>query len=199
MGHAITFEVVKNRKDIMKVAENFAFYNTDRGENYDGSYHGNMTIHDNIICDNIEQAKNKINQLDNGWYDDHAVQFYDIPKIKPTKQMLNILAKIDENKIKKNEYEEKHKIQNLKSKLITCPNCGSRIAKDYTESQKCPVCKKQDLRANYIIERLNKFDEDNNKLLKQYKKIEQERKDKQSEKFKGKAPIKWLVKIEVHC
>ena len=77
MGHAITFEVVENRKDIMAVARNFAFYNTDRGENYNGSYHGNMTIHDNIICDNIEQAENKINQLDNGWYDDHAVQFYD--------------------------------------------------------------------------------------------------------------------------
>ena len=55
------------------------------------------------------------------------------------------------NKIKAlNAYIEKHHVSDYKSKLVTCPNCGSKIATDWLDPNKhnithserdnCPVC-----------------------------------------------------------
>ena len=38
-------------------------------------YHGNMTIHKDIICKNRDEAMQMIQRLDRGWYDDHAVRY----------------------------------------------------------------------------------------------------------------------------
>ena len=73
MGHAVEYFTANKRSDIMRIAEEFAFYNTDRGENPTGDYHGNMTIHDNVVCESYMQAYEKINQWDTGFYSDHAV------------------------------------------------------------------------------------------------------------------------------
>ena len=48
------------------------------------SYHGNMTIHDDIICNSYEDAKEKIDSLDKGFYDDHAVKYYESKPLKET-------------------------------------------------------------------------------------------------------------------
>lgn len=45
------------------------------------SYHGNMTIHKDIICKSREEAEETIKKLDNGWYDDHAVRYKDGRKL----------------------------------------------------------------------------------------------------------------------
>ena len=198
MGHLSTFVVIDKKEDILGEAEDFAYIHTDRQENWNGNYHGNLTIHDRIICDNVEEAEKKIKALDNGWYDDHAVQFYDIPSVEDTKKMERLMERIAENHMKREAYEEKHLIQNLKSKLITCSHCGSKIAKDYMRSQYCPVCRDQDLRADYILKRLEKFEEDDKKIHAEYRRLRKELEDKQTEKYKGKAPIKWLAKFEIH-
>lgn len=198
MGHLVDFEVIERRESILACAEEFSFINSNRQENYNGNYHGNLTIHDHIICANKDEAKAKIKELDNGWYDDHAVRFYDIPELKPTKKMERLLERVAENDIKRREYEEKHRIQHLKSKLISCNHCGSKIAKDFTHYQTCPVCHKQDLRADYIQERLVKFDKDREALLEEHKALVEAQKNKQTEKYKGKVPTKWLAKFEIH-
>lgn len=41
----------------------------------DAPYHGNLSFHRNIVCKDRAEAEKKIDQLDKGWYSDHAV-FY---------------------------------------------------------------------------------------------------------------------------
>ena len=55
---------------ILKDLNSFAF-----DEEESGGYHGNIKFHRDIICKSEEEAKEIIDKLDKGWYDDHAV-FY---------------------------------------------------------------------------------------------------------------------------
>ena len=75
--HIIDYIAVDKKKDIMPTAFEFAYWNVDEYENPSRSYHGRMTIHDDIICPNREEAVKRIEKLDNGWYDDHAVKYKD--------------------------------------------------------------------------------------------------------------------------
>lgn len=190
MGHAIEYFTTDKRSEIMAIAEEFAWCNVDRQENHSGSYHGRMTIHDNIICESYDDAMKKIEELDRGWYDDHAVQFKDKSKLKPTKQMESMIAKVLKCKADRETYLNSHSVRMHKSEFIGCKNCGSKLARNYLKSETCPVCRK-DLRAEYIIERLKKYDDDieqiNNKIIELQK------------KQTGKCPTKWLFKVEVHC
>ena len=77
MGHAIDYITVNNKKDILPAAEEFAYWNVDEGENPSRSYHGNLRVHDDYVADNYEEAEERINRLDRGWYDDHAVKYKD--------------------------------------------------------------------------------------------------------------------------
>ena len=193
MGHAIQFYSCSKRSEIMDIANDFAFYNTDRGENPTGHYHGNMTIHDNIICDSYDAACNKIRELDRGFYDDHAVQYYDKSEIKPTKAEIALQERRNAQLMKKKEYIEEHSVTKLKSQLISCPQCSSKINVHYNgwgNSNFCPVCRK-DLRAQYILDRIKKFDSDIEDLDQKLYDAEKNR--------KGKCPIRWCLKVEVHC
>ena len=75
MSHCIghrTYHCSTTEKQILKDLNSFAF---DPQET--SSYHGNLKFHRDIICKNKEEAKEKLEQLDKGWYDDHAVFFKD--------------------------------------------------------------------------------------------------------------------------
>lgn len=189
MGHSIAYLTVDKREDILMEAREFAFVEVDRREDPSGSYHGRLTIHDHTVLATEEEARQFIDKKDNGWYDDHAVQYRDTGLVKPTSAMTSLSERMERNRKQKVEYNQKHQIQNLKSKKITCRNCQSNLNKDFLHSQNCPVCR-QDLRADYIVERLNKYDEDYKELGKKYRNLEH--------KLSSKAPVKWLVKVEVH-
>ena len=190
MGHAIDYYVTDKRSNIMSVAEKHAFYNTDRGENPSGSYHGNMHIHDKPICESYEDAVEHIASWDTGWYSDHAVQFKDRDALKPTKQMESLRMKADKIRADKAEYIKKHSIKERKSEYSGCKKCGSRLSNKHLRSNRCPLCG-ADLRADYIVERIDKYDKDCEETLKKLEEL----KRKQS----GKCLIRWLVKVEVHC
>ena len=190
MGHAIEYFSVADRKEIMQTAEEFAYYNVDRQENPSGSYHGMMTIHDDIICESYEDAIAKIDSLDSGFYDDHAVRYKDKDALKPTKQMLAEKARAEKIANDRYEYMDKHSILNRKAKFVGCKKCESKLAVEHLKSNSCPVCGAE-LRADYIVERLKKYDADYKKSLQKY----QELKKKQT----GKCPIRWAFKVEVHC
>ena len=190
MGHAIDYIEVNKRSDIWKVAERFAARNVDRGENPSGSYHGNLTIHDKPICDSWEDAKGRIEGWDLGWYSDHAVQFKDKSYLKPTKQMKEIKRQRLETMDKRDEFIKEHMPNRVKAELIGCKNCNSKIAKKYLRGAHCPVCH-ADLRPKSTIERIEGYDAKIVELDKRYKELEK--------KQTGKCPIRWLVKVEVHC
>lgn len=190
MSHAIEYFTTDKRSNIMNVANEFAFYNTDRGENPGGSYHGNMTIHDTPICESYDEAVQFIEEHDRGWYDDHAVQYKDKSRLKPTKQMEALKARMQKNLEDKCAYANEHSVKSRKAEFSRCEKCGSRVATKYVKTSHCPVCG-NDMRAEYIIERLKKYDDDMIKIKKQYAELEK--------KQQGKCPVRWLVKVEVHC
>lgn len=75
MSHAIrylTYHCSTSKRQILKDIGSFAY---DPQES--SGYHGNLKFHDDIICKNEEEARAKIESLDRGWYDDHAVYFKD--------------------------------------------------------------------------------------------------------------------------
>lgn len=190
MSHAIEYITTDKRTEIMTVADEFAFYNVDRGENPHGSYHGRMTIHDKPICESYEDAKQFIDAHDNGWYDDHAVQYKDKSQLKPTRQMETLKERMNKAIADKRAFAEEHSVQSRKADFVGCKKCGSKVAVSYLRTNRCPVCG-NDLRPDYVIKRLEKYDADLDKMRKQYAELERNQ--------KGKCPVKWLVKVEVHC
>ena len=66
----LTYHCSKSENQILRDIERFAY---DPEET--SSYHGNLKFHRNIICANSDEARDKIKELDSGWYDDHAVFF----------------------------------------------------------------------------------------------------------------------------
>ena len=75
MSHQIGYRTCHcstSEAQILKDLNSFAY---DPQES--SGYHGNLKFHRDIVCKTVEEAEEKIKQLDNGWYDDHAVFFKD--------------------------------------------------------------------------------------------------------------------------
>lgn len=75
MSHAIGHRIYHcstSEKQILKDLNSFAY---DPEES--SGYHGNLTFHKDIVCRDAEEAYQKLEELDKGWYDDHAVFFKD--------------------------------------------------------------------------------------------------------------------------
>lgn len=69
IGHRV-YHCSTSEKAILRDLNSFAYDPQVRSD-----YHGNLKFHRDIICKNEDEAIEKIKELDNGWYDDHAVFF----------------------------------------------------------------------------------------------------------------------------
>lgn len=191
MGHCTNYLVVDKKDQILKEAKAFAFDNADARENPSRSYHGNMHILGNEPFPDYDAAVQYIRKkAENQCYSDYAVRFYDVESVKKTKKIVVLQSHIEEQRRLKEEYAASHSVKARKSNQIGCENCGSKITRTYLTGDFCPVCR-SDLRAAYIKERLRKFDDtitDLNEKLREEK-----------QKAKDKAPVKWCLKVEVHC
>ena len=65
-----------SQRQILKDLNAFAF---DPEET--SGYHGDLKFHEEPVYKNRDEAKKAIEQLDKGWYDDHAVRYRDGRKI----------------------------------------------------------------------------------------------------------------------
>lgn len=154
------------------------------------NYHSNLTWHDTVEpLENYDKAKEFIQKKDNGWYDDHAVRYYDYSAASKTKKIEELEKKIDVLVDMSREYKDKHSIHNFKAKHIGCEKCGSKLNKEYIVGEKCPLCR-HDLRGKTTLEKLEYY---KNKIEECRNKIQAEK-----EKQKKKAEVMWLVKIEYH-
>lgn len=152
-----------------------------------GSGIDNIRTPTDKIFDTRVEAEEYIESVDNGWYDQIAVQYRASDKISSTK-IDEFRRKISETYTLKNKlYNES--ISSRKSAYIGCLNCGSKINKDYIETHKCPVCGIS-LLSETTKNRIAGYEA----KIKQYKeKIVEEQK-----KVNKKADVRWLVKIEYH-
>lgn len=159
----------------------------DNGERENGhllSHDSGFKLH-NIVCDSYDEAVEKINSLDNGWYDDHGVMYKSYKG--QSKAMVSNRDKVKEVRIKKNEYIEANDIHNRTSETITCPKCKSRLNLSYVRGNNCPLCR-TDLRSNTVLKRIEAFDSKIKELDKKYAEFEK----------KQKYEVMWLVKLEFH-
>lgn len=196
MGHAIDFLDVDKRDEIMGAANEFAFYNVDRGENPSGSYFGQIHIHDDVICDSWDDAVKWIKEHIKGSYDDHAVRYR--KNTSPTATMQEKKQMIKRIRMSYNDFLESAKLKNRKSEYITCPECGSKInipalVKYRGEDMhSCPLCGTS-FWSKSTKERNRSFHQRIEKAEREYKELEA-RHNKKSSKELG-----WCVKVEVHC
>lgn len=196
--HIVDYQIIENERDILTAAEDFAYRNCDREENYGGDYHGNMHISQREPFVNYQEAYDYIEKYtQDKFYYDMAVRFYDNESLPSTKKEKQLEEKIQIENQKLKDYIIKNKLTTRKSAFFGCPNCKSKIARQYFENPKfperiivdCPVCK-TDLRSETVLKRIQNFEE---KLIELKKELTFEKC-----KPKNGAPIKWLVKIEIH-
>ena len=154
-----------------------------------GDYIMPIKIITNNVFDSVEDARDYC-------YDNYAkwgrnynvmVAFRDRLSAKETKKIKDLKNRIDLEEKKKIKYANSHAINTFKSKLIGCPNCGSKINKEYIKRDKCPICN-NDLRSKTTIETIARYE---SKIKDLKKKIKDEEK-KQSDNF----PIKYLIVYE---
>ena len=205
MGHTIEYITVNKKSEIMDTAEHFAWENVDPFESPSRDYHGRMTIHDNgTIYNSYEEAEEAINRFDRGFYDDHAVAFYDTTHLKQSSKVTKLQDKVKETQKAKEEYIAKNRVGFRKSAFIGCDECGSKMAHQWfvkevdgtavCKTDLCPVCR-NDLRSTTVKERIMKFDDKIQELFETIRKVKKE----EHKKNLKKAKVRWLVKVEVHC
>ena len=172
MGHQVNYYTTKvtNKKDLKAWISRITECAYDPMET--SSYHGHLTIHDHQVYGGYNEALDAIKRYDNGWYDDHIVE-YRAPSKKSQKAF-------DDWNQKRDSYIEAHSIHKRTSKYIGCPECGSKLYLSYVRGEKCPLCH-TDLRPATVIKKIRWYDT---------KAVESLKKD--TEEY-------WLAKIEYHC
>lgn len=208
MGHAIdymTFDRKTPRKKMLEAVEVWAKNNCDPLELsedgnvwnidvYGGTLNGDRAWHEGTVYSCRQDAEDAITRMDKGFYDDHAVLFYDVDSLKPTAAMSAIKRRQDETEKKRGALiADSLTWAGRKSKYVTCEDCGSRLNVECLRSMRtcvCPLCRK-DLRSKTILDRLKAYEEKVKELDGKY--VEE------MKKLKAKATVKWLVKMEVHC
>lgn len=153
-------------------------------------YASKMTWHECTPPLSSEDAAKKwIDEKDNGWYDDHAVRFYDYSNVKKSAKIEQYEKKIAELKQASKEYEKAHSVHSFKAQYIGCPKCGSKLNKDCFTGERCPLCHTE-LRSETTTSKLEWY---KHQVLKLKVKIEEEQ-----VKSKNKAKVMWLIKYEYH-
>lgn len=188
MGHAIHYIEVDekaNKNSVMTDIHEHARRDGDSG------YSSKMTWHDEISpLLSREEAEAFIEAHDKGFYDDHAVRFFDYSGATKTAKITEYEMKIAELMKAKQKYIAEHSVRNFQAKYIGCPKCGSKINKDYLRAERCPLCG-MELRSQTTLDKIKWFDT----KIEDYR----NRVDMEKMKQKNKAKIKWLVKYEYHC
>lgn len=190
MGHLIEymdFPKKASKEDIFRSRAEFIEDNGDRDRGHLLSHDNGFTLHKDILCDTCDEAIEKIDSLDRGWYDDHGVLYKDYSKAGNSKAMQAMLDKRREIGKKKAEYISENHVKSRKSESVTCPKCKSRLTISYLGSDYCPLCR-TDLRSDTVKNRIKSFD---NRMAECDKKYEELMKKRKYEE-------RWLVKLEIH-
>lgn len=151
------------------------------------------------ICEDREQAYERIRSNDTGWYDQLAVQYKAYPpaKLGESKTIATLRERIEKEKAKYADYEKAHSIKTFKAEFVGCPHCGSKLKKELMKTEVCPLCR-TDLRSKTTLDTLARYASNIEELEKSLKKAIAEETRKQNKKNEKAVKIKWLVKIEYH-
>lgn len=153
-------------------------------------YSGPLKWHDEIQpLENRAAAEEKLKQLDKGWYDDHAVRFYDYSDAKPTKRIDELQKRIAETRDKMRVYAKEHSVLTFKAEFIGCTGCGAKLPRKLLHSDYCPVCR-HDMRSDTTLKKLEEYGKKIEQLADQI--AEEKKKQPKAKK------VMWLIKYEYH-
>lgn len=153
------------------------------------------------VFDTYEEARNYIDTIDNGDYDQIAVKFKEAEKFVSSSALLKLKERSESANKEYLDLDDRqyYSPDTVKSKFITCKKCGSKLAVSYLKrvigrsANQCPVCW-NDLRPQSVLERIAKLKEKGETLSKACR----ERELEERKKTNRNAPEQWLVKIEIH-
>lgn len=194
MGHAIYYmdfpkETSKEAMFRARAGRIEAEGDRDPADGYLLASDNGFKLHPEMILDSYDEAIERINGLDCGWYDDHGVLYRSYSNVKPSKAYEQASEALEKTIAARKDYVEKNDIHNRKSSSVTCPECGSRLTLSYLRGNGCPLCK-TDLRSETVQNRIKSFDKKISDLNKKCSELEK--------KQAGKAELRWLVKLEFH-
>lgn len=136
-------------------------------------------------------ARDYIEAHDRGHYDNLAVKYRvadnDILKVKKYKELK------ERNDRLWKEYSDMANasyMAGVKSLLVTCSKCGSKISSRHWKRNNCPVCG-EDFRSKTTLDRINA------KLM-AFKKAEAEMERYKADYAEKHGKVNWLVKFEYH-
>ena len=186
MGHNIYYITCDENANRAAIMDDIAEHAKRDGDGYSSRF----TWHDKIPpYESREKAEEAIKMLDRGWYDDHAVRFYDYSKAEKTAKMAEYEAKVIELWEGQKKYRAEHSVHTFQAAYIGCPKCGSKLSREYLRGENCPLCR-ADLRSKTTLDKLKWYDD---KIADYRNRIEEEKR-----KQKKKAVVKWLIKYEYH-
>lgn len=161
----------------------------DWREGCSGLYHGIRWI--DMTFASYDDAQGYIEDHDRGDYDNLAVKYRvadnDILKIKKYKELK------ERNDRLWREYSDMANasyMAGVKSLLVTCSKCGSKISSRHWKRNNCPVCG-EDFRSKTTLDRINA------KLM-SFKKAEAEMEKYKADYAEKHGKVYWLVKFEYH-
>lgn len=131
-----------------------------------------------------------IESHDRGWYDQLAVRYRELPKNVSNKKIEELKNKAAEVYQTLMQLDKKVAVKDFKAQLVTCKKCGSKLNKDFLNSNFCPLCR-TDMRSDTTQKRLAALRQKHQELL------DAIRTEKAALAAK-KGEVKWLVKIEYH-
>lgn len=143
-------------------------------------------LEDVPVCKNEQEAEDVINRKDRGSYDNLAVRYRAEKRAPETAKEKNLYNKLRKQKLAFDEAVNFLYPEKLTSAMLTCKNCGSKLAKSYLKNNFCPVCS-ADLRPEYLLKKISSAKE-------KYTKITDEYRDLMCKNGK----VEWLVKFEYH-
>lgn len=137
MGHTIQHYDYPGNADKKKVEQELANYVAKRCFQ-EGGHLSKIRWIDSEPCANEDEAHEKIERLDKGWYDCIAVKYYDTCNVPETEKIKTLRAASTQAYRKCNELSAAFHFANAKSEYIGCKNCGSKIARKYLRRNFCP-------------------------------------------------------------
>lgn len=142
------------------------------------------------VCEDRESAEEYIREHDKGWYDQLAVKFRQIDsKAALPKSLTDLRARRNEISNKLYTAQKTVAVKDFKAQLVTCKKCGSKLNKDYLNSNFCPLCR-NDMRSDTTKANIAR-------LQKQIDELDGKIREAET-KLAKKGTVCWLVKIEYH-
>lgn len=137
-----------------------------------------------------DAAVKAIESHDRGWYDQLAVRYRELPANVSSKKIEELKNKAAEVYQTLMQLEKKVAAKDFKAQLVSCKKCGSKLNKDYLNSNFCPLCR-ADMRSDTMQKRLAT-------LRKRHQELQEALRKEQAALAAKKGKVMWLVKIEYH-